>query len=80
MSGNDRTIYKRDDGLWVNKRDGADRAASLHKTQADAAQAGKTNLLNSSGGELKIKGLNGKIRSKDTIGKPDPLPPRDKEH
>ncbi|HEV7930551.1 MAG TPA: DUF2188 domain-containing protein [Nitrosospira sp.] len=80
MSENDRTVYQTDDGSWANKRDGSERPASLHSTQRDAADAAKQNLLNSGGGELKIMGLDGRIRSKDTIGKPDPLPPRDTEH
>ncbi|MFC3792138.1 DUF2188 domain-containing protein [Sphingobium agri] len=80
MAKNDRTVFKREDGQWANKRDGASRPASLHKTQASAAAAGKANLENSGGGELKIKGLNGQIRSKDTIGRSDPYPPRDTEH
>ena len=49
-------------------------------TQAAAAASAKQRLLNSGGGDLGIKGRDGKIRSKDTIGRPDPLPPRDKEH
>jgi hypothetical protein len=80
MSDNDRTIFRRPDGSWANKRDGAERPASVHTTQQAAADAGKQNLLNSGGGDLKIKGLNGRIRSKDTIGKSDPFPPRDTEH
>jgi hypothetical protein len=80
MADNDRTIFKREDKMWANKRDGANRPASLHRTQAEAAEAGKQNLLSSGGGDLKIKGLDGKIRSKDTIGKSDPFPPRDREH
>lgn len=80
MSENDRTIFRRDDGNWANKRDGARRPASLHTTQQQAVDAAKQNLLNSGGGELKTKGLDGRIRSKDTIGRADPLPPRDREH
>ena len=80
MAKNDRTVSKRADGKWANKRDGAKRTASLHDKQSDAAAAAKQNLLNSGGGELKIKGRDGKIRSKDTIGKSDPNPPKDKEH
>lgn len=80
MPRNDRTVSKRSDGQWANKKDGASRAGSLHDTQAEAAAAAKRTLLNSGGGELKIKNEQGQIRSKDTIGKPDPFPPRDKEH
>jgi hypothetical protein len=37
-------------------------------------------LRNSGGGELTTHGRDGKIRSKDTIGGNDPMPPRDTEH
>lgn len=80
MSNDDRTVYRRVDGSWANKRDGAERPASLHSTQRQAVDAARQNLLNSGGGELKTKGLDGRIRSKDTIGRPDPYPPRDREH
>lgn len=78
--GRDRTVFKRDDE-WINKRNDADKASSKHKTQAEAEQIAKKMLTNQGGGELSIKGLDGKIRSKDTIspGK-DPNPPKDKEH
>ena len=80
MSDNDRTVFRRPDGSWANKRDGASRPATVHPTQTKAVDAAKHNLLNSGGGELKTKGLDGRIRSKDTIGRPDPFPPRDREH
>lgn len=77
----DRTIYRRDDGTWVNKRNDADRASSLHETQKAAIDAGKEMLGNQGGGELTVKGLDGKFRSKDTISPGnDPNPPKDKEH
>jgi len=77
----DRTVYRREDGKWVNKRNDSDRATNLHDTQGDAANAARENLQNQGGGELTIKGRDGKIRSKDTI-KPgnDPNPPKDTEH
>lgn len=78
--GKDRTVYRRDDGNWANKRNDADRASSLHRTQREAEQAAKGMLRNQGGGELTTKGLDGKIRSKDTIAHPDPNPPRDREH
>lgn len=78
---NDRTVSLRPDGTWANKRDGAERAGSLHDTQADAIDAARGMLENSGGGELKVKGVDGKIRSKDTIAPGnDPIPPRDREH
>lgn len=79
--GQDRTVFRRPDGTWANKRNDADRASSLHKTQREAENAARENLKNQGGGELTTKGLDGKIRSKDTIPPGnDPNPPRDKEH
>ncbi len=77
----DRMVYRRKDGNWVNKRNDSDKASSLHKTQRKAEEAAREMLKNQSGGELTTKGLNGKIRSKDTIAPGnDPCPPKDKEH
>lgn len=79
--GQDRTVYRRSDGLWVNKRNDSDRATSVHDTQADAINAARQNLQNQGGGELTTKGRDGKIRSKDTIPPgSDPNPPKDTEH
>jgi uncharacterized protein YdaU (DUF1376 family) len=79
--GRDRTVFRRDDGTWANKRNDADRASSVHKTQGEAAAAAKQNLQNQDGGELTIQGTDGRFRSKDTIPPGnDPNPPRDREH
>jgi len=81
MARNDRTVSKRPDGTWANKKDGNDRASSIHPTQHDAEDAARSDLKRSGGGELKVKGEDGKIRSKDTIPPGnDPFPPRDTEH
>jgi hypothetical protein len=80
MSGNDRSVFKRLDGTWANKRDDASRAGSVHDTQKAAVDAARDMLIKSGGGELKTHGRDGQIRSKDTIAKPDPNPPRDTEH
>ena len=78
--GRDRMVYRRD-GQWVNKRNDASRASSLHGTQREAEAEARNMLFKQGGGELITKGLNGKIRSKDTIAPGnDPFPPRDKEH
>jgi Uncharacterized protein conserved in bacteria (DUF2188) len=77
----DRTVYQNEDGSWSNKRNSASRPADKHPTQKAAIEAAKENLMNAGGGELTIKGRDGKIRSKDTIGGGnDPNPPKDKEH
>ena len=77
----DRTVYRRDDGKWANKRADADKASSLHDTQKEAETTAKEMLKNQGGGELTTMGLDGRIRSKDTISPGnDPCPPKDKEH
>lgn len=78
---NDRIVFKTTDGNWANKKNSANKASSLHNTQKAAEDAARQMLKNQGGGELITKGLDGKIRSKDTIppGK-DPNPPKDKEH
>ncbi len=81
MSNKDRTVYRRRNGDWINKRNDSDRASSIHTTQREAEDTAKEMLRNQGGGELTTKGENGRIRSKDTIAPaPDPNPPKDKEH
>ena len=79
--GRDRMVYRRKDGTWANERNDADRASSLHSTQAEAERAAREMLRNQGGGELITNGRDGRIRSKDTIPPgSDPNPPRDREH
>jgi hypothetical protein len=82
MSKNrDRIVYRRPDGTWANERNEADRASSLHGTPKEAIDAARRMLQNQGGGGLTTKGVDGKIRIKDTIPPGhDPNPPRDKEH
>lgn len=77
----DRFISRRPDGRWQNKRNDASRPTSIHSTQKEAIDAARRMLNDHGGGELTIQGLNGKIRSKDTIPPGnDPFPPRDTEN
>ncbi len=79
--GRDRSVSKKPDGTWENRRNDASRASSIHETQKDAINEARTMLINSGGGELTVMGVDGKIRSKDTIPPGnDPNPPKDKEH
>ena len=79
--GRDRTVFRRTVGEWVNKRNDADRASSVHNTQRAAENSARDMLERQGGGELVTKGRDGKIRSKDTIAPGrDPNPPRDTEH
>lgn len=67
-------------GGWKAKREGAARASSHHDRQSDAYAAARDYAANSGGGEVRIHGTDGKIRNSNTIGKPDPNPPRDTKH
>lgn len=77
---NDRTVYRREDGQWVNKLNSADRASSVHDTQAEANKAAAEMLQNAGGGERTTMGLDGKIVSKDTIPPGRESSVRDREH
>ncbi|NNE33945.1 MAG: DUF2188 domain-containing protein [Rhodothermales bacterium] len=63
----DRTISRRPDGRWDNKRNDADRASSVHDTQKEAQDAARDLLKRQGGGELTTKGVDGRIRDKDTV-------------
>lgn len=71
----------KDNDDWKALREGADKAAGHYKTQAEAEKAAKEFSANSGGGEVRIHGLDGKIRDSDTVPPGnDPFPPRDKKH
>ncbi len=77
MVRNNRTISQRPNGTWANTKDGAERASSVHPTQAQAVKAAREQLKSSGGGELKIKDEQGHIRAKDTVPPAkDPHPPK----
>lgn len=77
----DRFVYQRNDGVWVNKKVGSDKASSTHETQQEAWNSAREMLQNSGGGELTVAGRKGKIVSKDTIAPGnDPTHIRDTEH
>lgn len=80
MSNDGRSVFRGEDGKWRDKDNSASRAAGVFDTQAEAIQSAREHLQNSGGGELTVMGLDGRIRSKDTIARPDPFPPRDREH
>jgi hypothetical protein len=72
-------VTKGPDG-WRAKREGAGRAASQHRTQAEAQREATRLARGSGGGEVKIHKPTGPIRNSNTIGKPDPNPPKDRRH
>jgi uncharacterized protein YdaU (DUF1376 family) len=77
-----RTVYRQSDGKWVNKRNDADRASTVHDTQKEAMEKAKEMSSNQGGGEVTVQSTNkGQFRIKDTVPPgPDPCPPKDKDH
>ena len=71
----------KDTGDWRIKREGADRASGFADTQKEAEKIAKELSGNSGGGEVRIHGLDGKIRDSDTVAPGnDPCPPIDKNN
>jgi hypothetical protein len=72
-------VSPRDNG-WAVKKVDADRASVVMPTQAAAVKRASQLARAQGGADVVVQGRDGEIRSKDTIGKRDPLPPRDTEH
>lgn len=69
----------KDSGAWKAKREGSERASGIYNTQKEAEKAAKEFSHKSGGGEVRIHGLDGKIRDSDTVAPGnDPYPPKDK--
>lgn len=66
-------------GEWKILKENAQRVSGYAKTQKEAEKIAKSFSSNSGGGEVKIHGLDGKIRDADTVAPGnDPNPPKDK--
>lgn len=64
---NKRVVQRRSDGDWEVRRPGANRASAVTTTQADGIQRARAILGNDGGGEMQVRGRNGRIRAQDTI-------------
>jgi hypothetical protein len=67
-------VVERSDG-WGVRGEGNSRDTSHHNTQADAIRAAR-DIAQNQGGDVMIHDRHGKIRERNTYGKPDPFPPR----
>ena len=65
-------------GTWRVVREGAQRAISEHRTQAEAIDRGRP-IAKRERGELFIHDRKNRIRDRDSYGN-DPFPPRDTKH
>lgn len=74
-------VIRNDDNRWKVVREKAQRVSVFEDTQREAEQKAKEFAANSGGGEVRIHGLDGKIRDSDTVPPAkDPFPPRDWRH
>jgi len=67
-------VVQRPEG-WAVLGEGNSRDTSHHRTQQEAANAARDVAINQ-GGDVLIHGEDGKIRDRNTYGKPDHFPPR----
>ncbi len=73
-----RIVQPNPEGGWDLVKPGASRVSAHTATQAQAVQRGREILSNIGGGELTIKGKDGKIRDSDSVPPGnDPNPPKD---
>jgi hypothetical protein len=69
MAANRRTVGPKTGGGWQVT---GGSVGGQFRIQAEAEQAARQDLLSSGGGELVVKGRDGKVRSQNTIGRRDP--------
>jgi len=73
MSKRNQHVVPHDNG-WAVRGAGSQRATSVHPTQQQAIDAGRS-ISQNQGSELLIHGRNGQIRARDSHGN-DPYPPK----
>ncbi|WP_418499220.1 DUF2188 domain-containing protein [Flagellimonas sp.] len=68
-------------GKWRIQKEGGEKVSEYAGTQKEAEKRAKELSANSGGGEVRIHGLDGKIRDSDTV-KPgnDPKSSKDTKH
>jgi hypothetical protein len=64
---NDRYVQRRPDGTWEGVREGHQRASVVGGTQKEVIDRTREIVRKAGGGELVIKGRDGRIRDKDTV-------------
>lgn len=71
----------KDTGKWNIQKEGGAKSSGSASKQKEAEKIAKSYAANSGGGEVRIHGLDGKIRDSDTVapGK-DPSSSKDTKH
>lgn len=75
--GNSRYVQQRHDGDWEVVGERHQRASAVTSTQGEAIDRAREIVRNAGGGELVIKGRDGRIRDSDTIAPGNESPRRD---
>jgi len=78
MGKNIHVTRRKSEDKWAVIGEGDERASSLHETQGEAIEAGRS-ITENNRSELVIHDRENRIRDKDSFGN-DPCPPRDKKH
>lgn len=74
-----RHVVANPKGGWDVKKPGSNRAGAHTDTQDAAVDRARAIVRNNGGGEVRVHGLDGRIRKSDTIAPGnDPMPARDK--
>lgn len=68
MATNDRWVAEYPDGGWAVEKENRERVSDILSTQEEAMTRAREIIRNLGGGELIVKGRDGKIRLKDTVG------------
>lgn len=76
MAKKDIHVVPHEDG-WARRKEGAERAGSVHDTKADAVEQAREQARRERV-DVIIHGRNGKIQDSDSYGN-DPFPPRDRK-
>jgi hypothetical protein len=71
----------KDTGKWNIQKEGGEKSSGSANTQKEAEKIAKDYASNSGGGEVRIHGLDGKIRDSDTVAPGnDPSSSKDTKH
>jgi len=71
----------KDSGKWNIQKEGGQKSSGSADTQKEAEKTAKEYAANSGGGEVRIHGLDGKIRDSDTVAPGnDPKSSKDTKH
>ena len=70
----------KDTGKWDIQKEGGTRSSGSADTQKEAEKIAKGFASNSGGGEVRIHGLDGKIRDSDTVAPGNESSAKDTKH